>query len=46
MLPEDRKEQGLLMLRSIVENVTLPHLAEVSRPASSGRGRRTRAPAS
>jgi simple sugar transport system ATP-binding protein/ribose transport system ATP-binding protein len=31
MLPEDRKAQGLLMLRSIVDNVTLPHLATVSR---------------
>jgi len=31
MLPEDRKGQGLLMLRSLVENVTLPHLGEVSR---------------
>jgi ABC-type sugar transport system ATPase subunit len=31
MLPEDRKSQGLLMLRSIVDNVTLPHLREVSR---------------
>jgi ABC-type sugar transport system ATPase subunit len=30
MLPEDRKRQGLLMLRSLVENVTLPHLDEVS----------------
>jgi ABC-type sugar transport system ATPase subunit len=30
MLPESRKEQGLLMGRSIVENVTLPHLDEVS----------------
>jgi simple sugar transport system ATP-binding protein/ribose transport system ATP-binding protein len=30
MLPEDRKSQGLLMLRSIVDNVTLPHLGEVS----------------
>jgi rhamnose transport system ATP-binding protein len=30
MLPEDRKGQGLVMLRSIVENVTLPHLGEVS----------------
>ena len=33
MLPEDRKGQGLLMLRSIVDNVTLPHLGEVSEPA-------------
>jgi simple sugar transport system ATP-binding protein/ribose transport system ATP-binding protein len=31
LLPEDRKTQGLLMLRSIVDNVTLPHLDEVSR---------------
>jgi ABC-type sugar transport system ATPase subunit len=31
MLPEDRKSQGLLMLRSIVDNVTLPHLCHVSR---------------
>jgi ABC-type sugar transport system ATPase subunit len=31
MLPEDRKTQGLLMLRSIVDNVTLPHLKTVSR---------------
>jgi len=30
MLPEDRKRQGLLMLRSIVDNVTLPHLADVT----------------
>jgi simple sugar transport system ATP-binding protein/ribose transport system ATP-binding protein len=31
MLPEDRKRQGLIMLRSIVENVTLPHLGDLSR---------------
>jgi ABC-type sugar transport system ATPase subunit len=31
MLPESRKDQGLLMKRSIIENVTLPHLREVSR---------------
>jgi ABC-type sugar transport system ATPase subunit len=30
MLPEDRKTQGLLMLRSILDNVTLPHLDSVS----------------
>jgi ABC-type sugar transport system ATPase subunit len=30
MLPEDRKGQGLLMLRSVVDNITLPHLDEVS----------------
>jgi simple sugar transport system ATP-binding protein/ribose transport system ATP-binding protein len=30
MLPEDRKGQGLLMLRSILDNVTLPHLGEVT----------------
>jgi rhamnose transport system ATP-binding protein len=31
LLPENRKAQGLLMGRSIVENVTLPHLELVSR---------------
>jgi rhamnose transport system ATP-binding protein len=31
MIPEDRKAQGLLMLRPVVDNVTLPHLAAVSR---------------
>jgi len=31
MLPEDRKTQGLFMLRSIVDNVTLPRLGAVSR---------------
>jgi ABC-type sugar transport system ATPase subunit len=30
MLPEDRKKQGLFMERSIVENVSLPHLEAVS----------------
>ncbi len=30
MLPEDRKNQGLHMQRSIVENVALPHLDAVS----------------
>jgi simple sugar transport system ATP-binding protein/ribose transport system ATP-binding protein len=30
MVPEDRKSQGLLMLRSIVDNITLPHLQDVS----------------
>jgi len=31
LLPENRTAQGLLMRRPIVDNVTLPHLAEVSR---------------
>ncbi|MCW2855509.1 MAG: transporter related protein [Marmoricola sp.] len=31
LLPEDRRGQGLLMGRSIVENVTLPHLRQLSR---------------
>ena len=30
MIPEDRKNQGLLMSRAIVENVSLPHLDTVS----------------
>ncbi len=45
MLPEDRKGQGLLMLRSLVDNITLPHLDEVSelgvvrsRPANTRSG--------
>jgi ribose transport system ATP-binding protein len=37
LLPEDRKTQGLLMLRSIVDNVTLPHLGQVSRLGVVGR---------
>ena len=36
MLPESRKEQGLLMGRSGVENMTLPHLREVSGLVVSG----------
>jgi simple sugar transport system ATP-binding protein/ribose transport system ATP-binding protein len=31
MLPESRKDQGLMLQRSIIENVTLPHLRAVSR---------------
>jgi ABC-type sugar transport system ATPase subunit len=31
MVPESRKDQGLMMRRSIVENVALPHLRGVSR---------------
>jgi ABC-type sugar transport system ATPase subunit len=31
MVPESRKEQGLIMERSVIENVTLPHLGSVSR---------------
>jgi ABC-type sugar transport system ATPase subunit len=30
MVPEDRKAHGLLMLRSIIDNVSLPHLQLVS----------------
>jgi ABC-type sugar transport system ATPase subunit len=30
MLPEDRKGQGLVMLRSVADNVTLAHLGEIS----------------
>jgi simple sugar transport system ATP-binding protein/ribose transport system ATP-binding protein len=37
MLPESRKDQGLHMERSLVENVTLPHLASVSRAGLIGR---------
>ncbi|MGH8927624.1 MAG: sugar ABC transporter ATP-binding protein [Acidimicrobiia bacterium] len=31
LLPESRKEQGLLLGRSVKENITLPHLSEFSR---------------
>ncbi len=31
MVPESRKEQGLVMDRSVIENVTLPHLETVAR---------------
>jgi ABC-type sugar transport system ATPase subunit len=31
MLPESRKTQGLVLGRSVLENVTLPHLPQVSR---------------
>ncbi len=31
MLPESRKDQGLHMERTLVENVTLPHLGDVSK---------------
>ncbi len=31
MVPESRKEQGLVMDRSVIENVTLPHLDSIAR---------------
>ncbi|MEZ5123021.1 MAG: sugar ABC transporter ATP-binding protein [Solirubrobacterales bacterium] len=31
LIPEDRKGQGLLMRRSVIENVTLPHLELVTK---------------
>jgi ABC-type sugar transport system ATPase subunit len=46
MLPESRKTQGLVLGRSVLENVTLPHLRRVSRGSllslSSERRRTTR----
>ncbi len=41
-VPESRKDQGLVMLRSIVENVSMAHLREVSSPWIL-QGRRERA---
>ena len=38
MLPEDRKSQGLLLLRSIAANMTLPHLGSSARRRRSTRG--------
>jgi len=43
MLPESRKEQGLLMMRSGVENMTLAHLDDVSGPVVSGARQRAAA---
>ena len=39
LLPEDRRELGLIMGRSITENLTLPHLAYLSRAGLVDRGR-------
>jgi ABC-type sugar transport system ATPase subunit len=41
MVPESRKDQGLMMRRSIIENVGLPHLRSVSRAAVIDGGRET-----
>ena len=46
MIPESRKDEGLLFGRSVVENVTLSRLGAFSPPASSTRPRATRAAAS
>jgi ABC-type sugar transport system ATPase subunit len=45
MLPESRKEQGLVMMRSVLENVTLPTLDDYARAGIVSR-RRERARAS
>lgn len=42
MLPEDRNTQGLLMLRSIAENVTLPRIGAISRLGVVAHGRERR----
>lgn len=39
LLPESRKSQGLLLGRSVAENVALPHLRELSRWGVVGRSR-------
>jgi len=39
LLPEDRRELGLIMGRSITENLTLPHLGQLSRAGLVDRGR-------
>jgi rhamnose transport system ATP-binding protein len=43
MIPESRKEQGLLMRRSVAENVTLASLRQVSRGGLVSRGAERRA---
>jgi ABC-type sugar transport system ATPase subunit len=42
MLPESRKDQGLVMLRSVVENVTMSHLSDVCRQGFVRRGHERR----
>ena len=42
MLPESRKDQGLVMLRSITENVTMPHLSAVASRGVVRRGEERR----
>ncbi len=42
LLPESRKDQGLVMRRSIVENITLAHLDDVSTGTVVDRGREKR----
>jgi ribose transport system ATP-binding protein len=39
LIPEDRRSQGLVMARSLAENVTLPHLHRFSRRGVLTRGR-------
>jgi ABC-type sugar transport system ATPase subunit len=41
LLPESRKEQGLLLARSVKENITLPHLGRFSRLGFLAAGRET-----
>ena len=43
LLPESRKDQGLLMRRPVSENITLPHLGAVSRLGVVSRRRERRA---
>ena len=43
LIPESRKDQGLLLSRSIRDNVTLPHLGRLSRIGCVRPGQETRA---
>ena len=43
LIPESRKDQGLLLSRSIRDNVTLPHLGRLSRLGCVRPGQETRA---
>jgi len=38
MIPEDRRAQGLVLLRPVMENVTLPHLRRFTRAGVLSRG--------
>ncbi|HEX4033717.1 MAG TPA: sugar ABC transporter ATP-binding protein [Solirubrobacteraceae bacterium] len=43
MIPESRKDDGLMMMRSVLENVTVARLGELSRAGVVRRGRERRA---
>jgi len=41
MIPEDRRSEGLVLVRSVRENISLPHLNRVAKQGVLSRGRET-----